>query len=141
MCLSKSRVFASDQRSNESLTLSFHSTLITAVAALVAPIVASPAAQSPNEFFSLAKRATLPVPASKGSVTYTKPQSVSGTFDGGLKTYGRGASCTGQAEGGDSDAVFILENGATLKNAIIGKGTLLCVQESVIDTDKVRRPD
>jgi hypothetical protein len=46
---------------------------------------------------------------------------ISGTFDGGLKTYGRGVSCTGQAEGGDSDAVFILADGATLKNAIIGE--------------------
>ncbi|EFX02836.1 pectate lyase [Grosmannia clavigera kw1407] len=65
-------------------------------------------------------RANFPIPASKGSVTYTKPQTISGTFDGGLKTYGRGVSCTGQAEGGNSDAVFILEDGATLKNAIIG---------------------
>jgi hypothetical protein len=45
---------------------------------------------------------------------------VTGSFDGGLKTYGRGVSCTGQAEGGDSDAVFSLANGATLKNVIIG---------------------
>ena len=73
------------------------------------------------------KRATLPVPASKGSVTYSSPKSVSGTFDGGLKTYGRGVKCTGQDEGGDSDAVFILENGATLKNAIIGKGTCFSI--------------
>lgn len=96
-------------------------TLIAAVAAFVAPIAAGPAAASPNEFFSLTKRASVPIPNSKGSVTYKKAQSVSGVFDGGLKTYGRGKSCTGQAEGGDADAVFILENGATLKNAIIGK--------------------
>ncbi|KAJ4301022.1 hypothetical protein N0V90_003111 [Kalmusia sp. IMI 367209] len=95
-------------------------TLIAAVAAFVAPIAASPAAQTPNEFFSLNKRATLPTPKSKGSVTLKKPQTISGTFDGGLKTYGRGVKCSGQAEGGDADAVFILENGATLKNAIIG---------------------
>ncbi|KAL5393920.1 hypothetical protein PMIN02_005477 [Paraphaeosphaeria minitans] len=95
-------------------------TLTAAVAAFVAPIAAGPAQQTPNEFFSLTKRATLPVPKSKGSVTYKKAQSISGTFDGGYKTYGRGAKCTGQAEGGDADAVFILENGATLKNAIIG---------------------
>ncbi|GKT94299.1 pectate lyase E [Colletotrichum tofieldiae] len=55
-----------------------------------------------------------------GTVTYKAAKAVSGTFDGGLKTYGRGVKCTGQAEGGDKDAVFILENGATLKNAIIG---------------------
>lgn len=97
-------------------------TLIAAIAALAAPIAAGPAEVTPNDFFSLTKRASLPVPASKGSVTYKKAQSISGTFDGGMKTYGRGVSCTGQAEGGDADAVFILESGATLKNAIIGKG-------------------
>ena len=85
-------------------------TLITAVATLAA---ASPAIVD--------KRATFPVPSSKGSVTYKSAQTISGTFDGGLKTYGRGVSCTGQAEGGDADAVFLLEDGATLKNAIIGK--------------------
>jgi hypothetical protein len=42
-------------------------------------------------------------------------------FDGGMKTYGRGVSCTGQAEGGDSDAVFIVKNGGSLSNVIIGK--------------------
>lgn len=95
---------------------------IATVAAFVAPIAAGPAQQTPNEFFSLTKRASLPVPQSKGSVTYKKAQPVSGTFDGGYKTYGRGVKCTGQAEGGDSDAVFLLEDGATLKNAIIGAG-------------------
>lgn len=34
--------------------------------------------------------------------------------------YDRGVSCTGQDEGGDSDAVFMLENGASLSNCIIG---------------------
>lgn len=96
-------------------------TIVASVLALVAPIAAGPAAQTPNNFFELEKRATLPVPASKGSVTYKAPKEISGTFDGGMKTYGRGVKCTGQAEGGDSDAVFILKNGATLKNAIIGK--------------------
>lgn len=84
--------------------------------AVLAVIGASAVIASP----AFEKRATLPVPASKGSVTYPKPQPVSGSFDGGMKTYGRGVKCTGQVEGGDSDAVFILENGATLKNAIIG---------------------
>jgi hypothetical protein len=61
--------------------------------------------------------------AAVAAFTYKKAQSISGTFDGGYKTYGRGVKCTGQAEGGDADAVFILENGAHLKNAIIGAGT------------------
>lgn len=75
---------------------------------------------TPNTIGALEKRASFPIPASKGSVTYKKVQYISGTFDGGMKTYGRGVKCTGQVEGGDSDAVFILKNGATLKNAIIG---------------------
>jgi hypothetical protein len=64
---------------------------------------------------------SFPIPASKGSVTYKTAKSISGTFDGGMKTYGRGVSCGGQAEGGNADAVFLLADGATLKNAIIGK--------------------
>jgi hypothetical protein len=43
------------------------------------------------------------------------------TFDGGLKTYDRSdITCEGQEESGTSTAVFSLEAGATLKNAIIG---------------------
>ncbi|KAL4986076.1 pectin lyase fold/virulence factor [Aspergillus falconensis] len=42
------------------------------------------------------------------------------TFDGGLKTYGRGVDCSGQSEGGNSNAVFIVKDGGTLKNVIIG---------------------
>ncbi|KAF1837722.1 pectate lyase precursor [Decorospora gaudefroyi] len=91
------------------------------VAAITGFAAAGPAATTPNEFFSLTKRATLPVPASKGSVTFNKPQVVSGTFDGGMKTYGRGVQCTGQVEGGEKDTVFVIQNGGTLKNAIIGK--------------------
>lgn len=68
---------------------------------------------------ALMKRA-FTLPASKGSETFSAAKSISGTFDGGMKTYGRGVSCTGQAEGGDADAVFIVKNGGTLKNAIIG---------------------
>ncbi|GAB1215538.1 hypothetical protein ATERTT37_004729 [Aspergillus terreus] len=69
----------------------------------------------------LGKRFTFPLPSSKGSVTFDAPKIISGntTFDGGMKTYGRGVECT-EGEGGDSDAVFWVENGGTLKNAIIG---------------------
>ncbi|KAF2993003.1 hypothetical protein E8E13_000159 [Curvularia kusanoi] len=96
-------------------------TIIAAIAAFAAPIAAGPAVSAPADAFAMQKRASIPIPSSKGSVTYKKPQVVSGTFDGGMKTYGRGVSCTGQVEGGDSDAVFTIENGGTLKNAIIGK--------------------
>ncbi|KAL1648092.1 hypothetical protein SLS58_002419 [Diplodia intermedia] len=70
--------------------------------------------------YDLVRRSNFPIPASKGNVKYSAAKTFSGTFDGGMKTYGRGVSCTGQAEGSDDDAVFVLEDGATLKNAIIG---------------------
>ncbi|KAF9895090.1 hypothetical protein FE257_004719 [Aspergillus nanangensis] len=68
------------------------------------------------------KRYTFPLPASEGSETFDEPYEVAEgeTFDGGMKTYGRGVECTGQDEGGESDTVFIVREGATLKNAIIG---------------------
>ncbi|KAF2706931.1 polysaccharide lyase family 3 protein [Pleomassaria siparia CBS 279.74] len=94
--------------------------VLSSVLALAAPIFATPASTASN-VFAVEKRASFPVPASKGSVTYSAPKAVSGVFDGGLKTYGRGVSCTGQKEGGNSDAVFTLANGATLQNVIIGK--------------------
>ncbi|KAF2643650.1 pectate lyase F [Massarina eburnea CBS 473.64] len=44
------------------------------------------------------------------------------TYDGAWYKYDRGSgACNEQAEGGDSDAVFLLKKGATLKNVIIGK--------------------
>ncbi|KAL1607670.1 hypothetical protein SLS60_002605 [Paraconiothyrium brasiliense] len=85
---------------------------------VAAAILAFTASATAKGLFN--KRADFPIPSSAGSVTYDAAEEISGTFDGGLKTYGRGVSCTGQDEGGDSDAVFILKDGATLKNAIIG---------------------
>lgn len=42
-------------------------------------------------------------------------------FDGGMKQWDRSTNtCEGQTEGGDADAVFILQEGATLSNALIG---------------------
>lgn len=62
------------------------------------------------------------LPASSGSSTFSAAQTIAAgeSFDGGLVMYDRGVSCTGQAEGGDSDAVFQLEAGASLSNVIIG---------------------
>ncbi|KAH6647094.1 pectate lyase [Truncatella angustata] len=98
-----------------------YSAILAALSASSAVMAMPSADVTPNTMFALDKRASFPIPASKGSVTYKAPKTFSGTFDGGMKTYGRGVSCTGQSEGGDSDAVFILKDGATLKNAIIGK--------------------
>ncbi|GKT53973.1 pectate lyase [Colletotrichum tofieldiae] len=62
------------------------------------------------------------LPASSGTSVLKAAQTVAAgqSFDGGMVAFDRGVSCTGQAEGGDSDAVFILEKGAKLSNVIIG---------------------
>jgi pectate lyase len=82
---------------------------------LLLPLLLTSAFATPHDpttHQALDKRASFPIPSSKGSVTYSSSKSISGTFDGGLKTYGRGITCSGQKEGGTKDAVFILKNGA-----------------------------
>jgi hypothetical protein len=91
-----------------------------AIIAFATAVAAGPSKAAPMNFFSLNKRASLPIPASKGSETLDAAMEVT-DFDGGMKTYGRGVSCTGQAEGGDSDAVFIVKDGGSLSNVIIGE--------------------
>ncbi|RAR06334.1 pectate lyase [Stemphylium lycopersici] len=59
-------------------------------------------------------------PEAAGESTLSETMMVTGEFDGGMKRFGRGVSCTGQEEGGDSDAVFSIADGGTLRNAIIG---------------------
>jgi hypothetical protein len=51
------------------------------------------------------------IPASSGTSALGAVQTIAAgdSFDGGMFVYDRGQSCTGQSEGGDSDAVFILE--------------------------------
>lgn len=65
---------------------------------------------------------TFPLPSSSGSVTFDSPHEVAGgeTYDGEMQTFGRGVECTGQVEGGEDDTVFIVQEGGTLRNAIIG---------------------
>ncbi|QRW24542.1 pectate lyase [Rhizoctonia solani] len=51
-----------------------------------------------------------------GTTSLSAPKVITGTFDGGLARFDRGkGACSGQKEGGDKDAVFLLESGATLK--------------------------
>ncbi|KAL6238318.1 putative pectate lyase D [Aspergillus navahoensis] len=95
--------------------------LSLATNALAAHSVRSHGTNSLN-FNRIDKRFTFPIPESQGSETFKETYTISGnqTFDGGMKTYGRGVDCSGQSEGGDSDAVFMVKDGGTLKNAIIG---------------------
>lgn len=61
--------------------------------------------------------------ASSGYVALLTASIIAGTFDGGMKRYGReggSGACQSQDETGEEDAVFILESGATVQNVIIG---------------------
>ncbi|KAH7313128.1 putative pectate lyase H [Rhexocercosporidium sp. MPI-PUGE-AT-0058] len=62
------------------------------------------------------------VPASSGTSVLRAAQTIAagGSFDGGMVMFDRGVSCTGQAEGSDSDAVFQIEKGGSISNVIIG---------------------
>ncbi|KAI9054921.1 hypothetical protein LZ554_002064 [Drepanopeziza brunnea f. sp. 'monogermtubi'] len=62
------------------------------------------------------------VPAHTGSTVLQAVQTIAAgaSFDGKMAMYDRGVSCTGQAEGGGSDAVFNIEAGGSLSNVIIG---------------------
>ncbi|CAI5723667.1 unnamed protein product [Hyaloperonospora brassicae] len=62
-------------------------------------------------------------PTSQGDVYFAAPYTVKSgeVFDGKMKTYQRSnVKCRGATESAWQNAVFVVENGGTLKNAIIG---------------------
>ncbi|KUF86996.1 hypothetical protein AM588_10002820 [Phytophthora nicotianae] len=66
-------------------------------------------------------------PASTGTVQYSEAYIIKAgeVFDGKMQTFERSdVSCEGQTESGADTAVFKMEPGATLKNAIIGKNQM-----------------
>ncbi|KAK7030403.1 hypothetical protein VNI00_014147 [Paramarasmius palmivorus] len=74
---------------------------------------------APEVIVSRAASCSFPSPPKTSSLS--KPITVTGTFDGGNVRFDRGSgACKGQTEGGDSDAVFLLQSGATLQNVVIG---------------------
>ncbi|KAL1388382.1 pectate lyase, partial [Phyllosticta capitalensis] len=79
----------------------------------------TPTTPTPTPAVTGAASAASGFPASSGTSQLAEVMTVTGTFDGGMKAFGRGVSCSGQSEGGDSDAVFDVQDGATLQNVII----------------------
>lgn len=74
---------------------------------------------------ALGSAQTLNIPTRVGSiVTLSSPSSISGVKDFGNKEFDRGQACDTDADTGSDNAVFILENGATLSNVIIGANQL-----------------
>ena len=68
---------------------------------------------------------TLKIPSRVGSIiSLPSPSVITGSFDGGNKEYDRGRKCDSDEDTGSANAGFILENGATLSNVIIGANSL-----------------
>ncbi|KAF7550014.1 hypothetical protein G7Z17_g6003 [Cylindrodendrum hubeiense] len=68
---------------------------------------------------------SLKIPTRNGNIiSLTAPMPISGVRDMGNKEYDRGRPCNNDKDNGSKEAVFILENGATLSNVIIGVNQL-----------------
>ncbi|KAL4876853.1 pectate lyase [Aspergillus karnatakaensis] len=68
---------------------------------------------------------TLNIPTRVGSIiSLSSPSVISGSVDLGNREYDRGRECDTDEDTDSSSAVFILKNGATLSNVIIGKNQL-----------------
>lgn len=64
---------------------------------------------------------TLNIPTRSGSIiSLSSPSVISGSVDYGNKEYDRGRDCDTDDDTGDENAVFILNDGATISNVIIG---------------------
>ncbi|ELU45096.1 pectate lyase domain-containing protein [Rhizoctonia solani AG-1 IA] len=94
--------------------------LSLATLAIVAGMFAQTALAAPSE--KRAASCSFPNPSASTNVKLSAARTIKAgeTFDGKNLRYGRGVKCGGQKEGGTKDAVFILESGATLANAVIG---------------------
>ncbi|KAH7131132.1 pectate lyase [Dactylonectria macrodidyma] len=68
---------------------------------------------------------TLNIPTRVGSIiSLSSPSTISGSKDYGNQEFDRGRACDTDADTGSDSAVFILADGATLSNVIIGKNQL-----------------
>ena len=64
---------------------------------------------------------TLNIPTRSGSIiSLAQPSTISGSVDYGNKEFDRGRNCDTDADTGSDSAVFILNDGATISNVIIG---------------------
>ncbi|KAF8869521.1 pectate lyase [Mucidula mucida] len=85
----------------------------------LAVVLASGACARPSSKAQRAASCTFP--DATDTISLDEPMTITDSFDGANARYDRGSgACEGQTEGGDSDAVFLLEDGASLSNVIIG---------------------
>ncbi|CEL61023.1 hypothetical protein RSOLAG1IB_04263 [Rhizoctonia solani AG-1 IB] len=95
-------------------------TLTAALALFTQTAVALPSPNVDSNGTYVKRAASCSFPKASKTTSLKEPMTIKGTFDGKLVRYDRGKKCSGQKEGGDKDAVFLLEEGATIKNVIIG---------------------
>jgi pectate lyase len=74
---------------------------------------------------TLTSAQTLKIPTRSGSIiSLPSPFVIKTSFDGNNREYDRGRPCDTDDDTGSTSAVFILENGASLSNVIIGANAL-----------------
>ncbi|KAG8931621.1 hypothetical protein FRC02_002443 [Tulasnella sp. 418] len=95
------------------------STLSTVAFAFAGVALAMPSPVD-NGLDKRAASCTFPTPPKTSSLSSPKKISAGTTFDGGNVRYDRGSGACSSGEGGDDDAVFLLEDGATIQNVVIG---------------------
>lgn len=90
---------------------------LTSVVFLVAGSLATPT----SNLEARAASCSFPSPPTTSSLPSAKTIPAGTTFDGKNVRFDRGSgACQGQREGGDKDAVFLVEDGATVQNVVIG---------------------
>ncbi|KAJ0385104.1 hypothetical protein COL922a_007042 [Colletotrichum nupharicola] len=109
-----STFFVPSARVLESLDLIYSLNMVTMAIAKFLPVAV---------LASLVAGQTLNIPARSGSIiSLPAPSVISGSKDMGNKEYDRGRACETDVETPGGHPVFILDDGATLSNAIIGIG-------------------
>jgi len=74
---------------------------------------------------SMAAAQTLNIPTRSGSiVSLPQPSTITGSVNFGNKEFDRGRPCNSDEDTGSDSAVFILQNGASISNVIIGANAL-----------------
>ncbi|KAI1868212.1 hypothetical protein JX265_007035 [Neoarthrinium moseri] len=92
---------------------------VLVAASLALGVSAAPSPQITAAPKKLAARASLPASSGTSKLSAVQTIAAGESYDGGMYMIDRGVSCT-SGEGGGSDAVFLLEEGASLSNVIIG---------------------
>jgi hypothetical protein len=97
-------------------------------------------------FASIAAAQTLNIPTPVGDITsLPEPSIITGSEDYGNREFDRGQPCDSDEDTGSENAVFVLEDGASISNVIIGadslegvhcKGSFSLFQQTIVqDTD------